>query len=214
MPIPKKVESIQALAVPKTRKQLRQFIGMINLYCDMWQKRSELLAPLTALTSKNVKCDWKEEHQKCFDSIKRMIDLEVLLAYLDFNPSFEIHNDASKLQIGTFISQKGKPIAFYSRKMNSTQQNYNTTDKELLSVFASLKEFRNILLWHQIKVYTDQKYLTYNFFNTKRVMHWRLILEEFIPELKYIKGENKFVADALSRLEMIENQEILNISEL
>ena len=36
MPIPKKVEAIQALAVPKTRKQLRQFIGMINFYRDMW----------------------------------------------------------------------------------------------------------------------------------------------------------------------------------
>ena len=54
MPIPKKVEVIQALAVPKTRKQLHQLIGMINLYRDMWQNRSELLAPLTALTSKNV----------------------------------------------------------------------------------------------------------------------------------------------------------------
>ena len=62
MPIPKKFEAIKALAVPKTRKQLRQFIGMINFYRDMWQKRSELLAPLTALTSKNVKYDWKDEH--------------------------------------------------------------------------------------------------------------------------------------------------------
>ena len=45
-------------------------------------------------------------------------------------------------------------------------------------------------------------------------MRWRLILEEFDPELKYIKGENNVVADALSRLEMSDNQEILNISEL
>ena len=52
MPIPKKVVAIQALAVPKTRKQLFQFIGMINFYRDMWQKRSKLLAPLTFLTSK------------------------------------------------------------------------------------------------------------------------------------------------------------------
>ena len=63
MPIPNKFEAIQALAVPKTRKQLRQFIGMINFYRDMWQKRSELIAPLTALTSKNVKYDWKDGHQ-------------------------------------------------------------------------------------------------------------------------------------------------------
>ena len=45
-------------------------------------------------------------------------------------------------------------------------------------------------------------------------MRWRLILEEFGPELKYTKGENNVVANALSRLEMSDNQEILNISEL
>ena len=45
-------------------------------------------------------------------------------------------------------------------------------------------------------------------------MRWCLILEEFRPELKYIKGENNVVADALSRLEKSPNQEILNISEI
>ena len=45
-------------------------------------------------------------------------------------------------------------------------------------------------------------------------MRWRLILEEFGPESKYIKGENNVVADALSCLKMSDNQEILNISEI
>ena len=45
-------------------------------------------------------------------------------------------------------------------------------------------------------------------------MRWRLILEYFGPELNYIKRENNDVADALSRLEKRDNQEILNISEL
>ena len=45
-------------------------------------------------------------------------------------------------------------------------------------------------------------------------MRWRLILEEFGPELKYIKGENNVVADALSHLEICDNQDILNIYEL
>ena len=129
MPIPKKVEAIQALAVPKTRKQLRQFIGMINFYRDMWKKRSEIIVPLTALTPKNVKYDWKDEHQNKFDAIKCVIGREVLLGYPNFNAPFEIHTDASKFQLGAVISQKGKPIAFYSRKMNSAQHNYTTTDK-------------------------------------------------------------------------------------
>ena len=121
--------AIQVLAVPKTRKQLRQFIGMINFYRDMWQKRSELIAPLTAFTSKNVKYYWKDEYQRCFEAIKRVIGREVLLGYPDFNAPFLIHTDASKFQLGAVIPQKGKPIAFYSRKMNSAQQNYTTTDK-------------------------------------------------------------------------------------
>ena len=63
-------------------------------------------------------------------------------------------------------------------------------------------------------VYTDHNNLTYNFSNTEHIMRWRLILKEFCPELKYIKGENNVIADALSRLEINDNLEILNISEL
>ena len=82
------------------------------------------------------------------------------------------------------------------------------------TIVETLKEFRNILLGHKITVYTDHKNLTYKFVNTERVMRWRIILEEFDPELKYIKGENNVVAGALSRLEKSNNQEILDISEL
>ena len=45
-------------------------------------------------------------------------------------------------------------------------------------------------------------------------MRWRLLLKEFRPEPKYIKGENNVVANSLSRLVMSDNKEILNISEI
>ena len=128
---------------------------------------------------------------KVFEAIKCGIGREVLLGYPEFNAPFEIHTDASKLQLGAVISQKSKPIAFYSRKVNSAQQNYTTTEKELLSIVETLKEFRNILLGHHITVYTDHKNLTYKHFNTERVMRWRLIIEKFGPELKYIKGKKQ-----------------------
>ena len=96
-------------------------------------------------------------HQKFFDATKCVIRREVLKGYPDFNAPFEIHTDASRLKIDAVVSQNGKPIAFYSRKMNIAQQNYTTTEKELLSIVETLKEFRNILLGHQITVYTDHK---------------------------------------------------------
>jgi hypothetical protein len=84
----------------------------------------------TALTSNNVPFKWTDEHQQNFDIIKRVIGREVLLACPDFNAPFQIHTDASKDQIGAVISQNGKPIiAFYSRKLNSAQRTYPTTEK-------------------------------------------------------------------------------------
>jgi hypothetical protein len=77
-PLPKKVEAIQKLAPPTTRKELRGFIGLVNYYRDMWKHRSHLLAPLAALTSKTVKWKWESVHQEAFDSMKKIIAREVL----------------------------------------------------------------------------------------------------------------------------------------
>ena len=200
-PVTKKVEAIKNLATPKNKRELRHFIGMINYYRDMWIRRSEILAPLAALTSKNVPWQWTEVHQKAFEMIKQIVGRETLLAYPDFSKTFEIYTDASHTQLGAVIAQEGKPIAFYSRKLNSAQTRYTTTERELLAIVETLKEFRNILLGQSIRVYTDHKNLTYKNFNTERVMRWRLIIEEFGPELHYVKGQSNVVADALSRLD-------------
>ena len=64
----------------------------------------------------------------------------------------------------------------------------------------TLKEFRNILLGQIIKVHTDHKNLVHEseLKTSQRVMRWRLLLEEFGPEIVYIKGPKNVVADALS----------------
>jgi hypothetical protein len=63
-PVPKKVEAIQHIAPPTTRKQVQSFIGLINYYQDMWPRRSEILATLTHLTSKDVPFQWTESNNK------------------------------------------------------------------------------------------------------------------------------------------------------
>ena len=127
---------------------------------------------------------------------------EVLLSYPDFTKPFEIYTDASKYQLGAVIMQDKCPIAFYSRKLSASQLNYTTTERELLAIVETLKEFRTILLGQRITVYTDHKNLTYKVFNTERVMRWRLLCEEYSPTLVYLKGEHNVMADALSRLHL------------
>ncbi|MHA7865811.1 reverse transcriptase family protein, partial [Flagellimonas marinaquae] len=143
-PLPKKVDAIMRLSRPKTRKELRSFIGLVNYYRDAWIRRSDILAPLAELAGANSKWEWTDVHQNAFDTMKKVVAREVLLAFPDFNKPFEIYTDASKLQLGAVITQGKKPIAFYSRKLNSAQRNYTTTERELLAIVETLREFRNI----------------------------------------------------------------------
>ena len=69
-PLETKVSAIRKIAVPTNKKQLRRFIGLVNYYRDMWICRSDVLAPLTKLTSKEAKWRWTDVEQKTFDTMK------------------------------------------------------------------------------------------------------------------------------------------------
>jgi putative transposase len=77
--VPKKIKAIQHIAPPTTQKQVQSFIGLINYYQDMWPRRSETLAPLTCLTSKDVPFQWTDVKQQAFDKMKAIVCCEVLL---------------------------------------------------------------------------------------------------------------------------------------
>jgi len=62
---------------------------MINFYRDMWIQRSEILAPLTKLTSKTAKWSWTERQEKAFQTIKKLLSKEVLLAYPNLTRNFK-----------------------------------------------------------------------------------------------------------------------------
>ena len=224
-PQQKKVQAILALNPPNTVKELRHFLGMVQYYRDMWAKRSEMLAPLSDLVgecgetkttkkNKTKKSPWRWDpiHQKAFDDVKTAIAKEVVLAYPDFSKPFEIYTDASTKQLGAVITQDNRPIAFFSRKLSVTQSKYSVTEIELLAIVETLKEFKGMLWGQTIKVYTDHKNLTRDALGltSDRVYRWRLLLEEYAPEIVYIKGVHNTVADAISRLEYDPSQNLTN----
>ena len=216
-PMANKVEAIKNLLPPKTVKQVRSFLGMVNYYKDMWKHRSHILTPLTDLTAnkdgktgkKKGPIKWEPIHQEAFDKIKQTITDDVMLSFPDFNKSFEIHTDASDYQLGSVIMQGNKPIAFYSRKLNTAQRKYTTGEREMLSIVETLRAYRNILLGHDIIIYTDHKNLVNDQtrHESARIQRWVWLLEEFSPRFKYLPGPENKVADALSRLENEQSSE-------
>jgi RNase H-like domain found in reverse transcriptase len=131
-----------------------------------------------------------------------------MLSFPDFNKPFEIHTDASDFQLGAVIMQERKPVAFYSRKLNSAQRNYTTGEREMLSIVETLRAYRNILLGHEIIIYTDHMNLVNDRtrHESARIQRWVWLIEEFGPKFKYLPGPENVVADALSRLDKDDSQ--------
>ena len=124
---------------PISPKTVQQFISVANYYRDMWPNKLHRLAPLPKITANKRKFQWTKIKQDYFNKIMWIMARDNLLTYPDFNETFKIHTDASVLQLGVSISQKGKPIAFYSIQLNDTQIGHKATEKELLSIFKTLK---------------------------------------------------------------------------
>ena len=221
-PQPTKVQAILAISTPKSVRDLRSFLGMVQYYRDLWARCSEMLAPLTSLVgecghtkvtrankTKTRAWYWDEVHQIAFDNVKATIARDVCLAYPDYSKEFEIYTDALSTQLGAVISQGSRPIAFFSRKLTEKQQPYSVTKIELLAIVETLKEFKGILWGQRLKVYTDHKNLIQDALGltSDRVYRWRLLLEEYGPEVVHIKGSHNTVADAISRLDICPVQE-------
>ncbi len=208
-----KVAAILALKPPRNVKDLRRCLGIIQYYRDLWVSRTQLLAPLTDLvgecgttkrsTKKKPPWRWEQVHQDAFEEIKKVIARDVILAYPNFGEEFTIFTDASTRQLGGVITQNNRPIAFFSRKLNTAQQKYTVTELELLSIVELLKEFKGMLLGQKLVIYTDHQNLVRDSLGSTsdRVQRWNLLLNEYGADIRYIKGVDNTVADAISRLD-------------
>ena len=206
-PQPKKVEAMDRMLPPTNVKQVKQFLGMVNFYRDLWPRRSHILAPLNKLSAVKSKKDfyWGPEENKAFLEAKEMLKKEALLSFPDFNKPFHLYTDASDRQLGATVVQEGKPLGFYTRKLNAAQKNYTVGERELLGIVEGLKAFEGILRGQSLVVHTDHLNILYKHMPTQRLIRWRLLLEEYNPKVLHIAGPDNEAADALSRLEMRDN---------
>jgi len=130
----------------------------------MWPSCSHVLAPLTACSGmkKQAILNWTSEMQDAFNKMCLLMAADTLSAYPDQNNWFNIFTNLSNYQMGACIIQEGRPVAYYSKNLNSAQKNYTTMEKEMLSSVATLQEVGSMLISTCIHVYTDHKNLTFD----------------------------------------------------
>lgn len=202
------ISNINNFPVPNTMRRLRRFVGMANFFRKFIKGFSELIAPLTDLTKKsNSSFKWNEEADKAFKMVKEKLLSKPLLIHPDFNKTFYLFCDASKIGISGVMMQKDdsdylQPVAYYSRKLNQNESKWPIMQLECFAIVESIKHFKNYLYGRNFVVLSDNEPLQ-NFIKLDhpggRLARWMLFLSEYDFEFRHIKGKYNVVADIFSR---------------
>lgn len=204
-PDPEKVVAIQNMKRPSDAAGVLRLLGMANYLSKFCSHLSDVCQPLRTLTDTSCKFEWLEHHDEAFQKLKELVTREPTLKYYDTRKPVEIECDSSQSGLGAVLMQEGQPVAYGSRTLSKTEQNYAQIEKECLSIVYACEHFDKYILGKSdLTVYTDHKPLEIIMRKPllaapKRLQRMLLRLQRYSPTVKYRKGPEMFISDMLSR---------------
>lgn len=205
--------SIREFPIPKTQKNIRQFLGKINFYHEYVPNISILLDPLHNLLRKGQKFIWTDECQKTFEYMKTFLCTQPVLTIFDPELPIHIYTDASIQGIGAVLKQPQidsnleKPVAYFSKKLNEPQKKKKAIYLECLAIKQAVQYWQHWLIGRNFKIFSDHKPLEkMNIKNRtdEELGDLTLYLSQYDFELIYNPGKKNVEADCLSRNPVLE----------
>ena len=157
---PQKVQAIQQWPIPSNLKKLRGFLGLAGYYRRFIRDFGKLAKPLTDLLKKNSFV-WTDQATAAFAALKLAMSSPPLLALPDFSQVFEVETDASGDGIGAVLSQKGRPLAFYSQALAPKHKGLSVYEREMIAIVSAVQKWRPYLLGRRFIIKTDHQSLKY-----------------------------------------------------
>ncbi|GFX71235.1 transposon Tf2-8 polyprotein [Trichonephila clavipes] len=156
--------------------------------------------------------NWSSEAITAFQRCKQALADAALLAHPSSSAPLALHVDASDYAIGGALHQvvdsELQPLAFFSRKLTSSEKSYSAYDRELLAIYSAIRHFRYMLEARDFTVFTDHKPLTYAFRQksdncSPRQIRQLDFISQFTTNIVHIPGSDNIAADVLSRVSAI-----------
>lgn len=204
-----KINAIRNFQTPRTKKDVRAFVGLTGYYRRFIPQFAALSARMTDLTKKDLhnKVTWTAQLEEDFRKLKELLTVKPILQCPDYDQPFLLQTDASERGIGAVLSQRDEndqehPVAYYSRKLLPREQRYSTVEKECLGIINALKHFDVYLLGRHFTVLTDHRALKYlhKMKNANsRLTRWALAVQPFSFDILHKPGSQNGNADGLSR---------------
>lgn len=155
---PEKTKAVLAMPTPQDVKAVQHFIGFVTYLAKFLPRLSDVCEPLHRLLDKDIAWHWLPKHDEVVQEIKRLITKTPILKYYDIEKPVTIQSDASKNGLGCCLLQQDQPVAFASRALTQTEQNYAQIEKECLSIVFACQRFHHYLYGREtITAETDHK---------------------------------------------------------
>lgn len=157
--------------------------------------------PLVRITAMDT-FQWPSQAQQAFENLKGALASAPVLALPDFQIPFTVETDASGRGMGAVLSQKGHPIAYFSKPFSPKLLTASTYVRELFAITSAVKKWRQYLLGHQFTILTDHrslKELLTQVIQTPEQHQYLARLMGFDYQIQYRSGAHNQAADALSR---------------
>ena len=123
-PDSEKVRAILDMPLPKSKEELRRFLGMVNFFSKFIPGQSSITDPLRQLLKKDSVWDWSHEHTGAVEQLKQILSSQPVLKFFDSAKPVKLQVDASKGGLGACLLQDGHPVAYASRSLSSAEENY------------------------------------------------------------------------------------------
>jgi len=139
---------------------------------------------------------------EAFKTLKGILVKAPVLKLPNFDKDFEIHSNVFNFAIGGVLVQKGRPVAFESKKLNETKRRWPTHEKEMWAVIHCLETWGHYISSKDVVVWTDN--VTLNYFATQpklssKQVRWQNTLALFNVDIRHKPGKDNVVAYAPSR---------------
>ena len=159
------MQATQEVPVPENPTELKSFLWVVNYYRKFIPDMSTLVNPLNRLLAHDVPWGWTQDCQKAFRKLKEALLNSPLLAHYDPNQPVRLAADASSYGLGAVLSHvsndgEERPIAYESRTLSSSEQNYAMIEKEALTMVFGIKTFHQYLFGRRFTLFTDHRPLT------------------------------------------------------
>lgn len=203
-PDPAKVEAIMKMETPKCKKGLEKFLGMCNYLSRYIPRYSDINQPLRELMKNDILFRWESNQEDSFNKLKIALCRSPCLTYFDTNQDITLSVDSSSTALGAVILQNGKPVAFGSRSLTLTEQNYCQLEKEMLAIVYGCVKMHQYVYGRKVFVETDHKPLETLFKKPlykvpARLQRMMLAVQGYNLDVKYKPGREMYIADTLSR---------------